>query len=383
MIADGLIVPEAWQGDHTARAEALFTDEHLRQTAVVLAALHPHIVDYIAQAPVLALAAYGEQRYDLTSRSARLALAARFIAAAGPCHRLPHILRAYGLAPQMRKLLGEQLADRHHRLLAPMAAVPESALAQAIPAGPGEQRAWLHWLLRLAERGWTRHQIRDRYLTWAVANMTTLEARQVGAEIVDWVMLAPGAFSPEMSFEQARAASNRWHDEQATAWRRSLYAFQASERERVIDYGPLPTEVVVGDLKFNALTTVAALELESERMHHCVRSYWYRVASGRSRIYSIRRADKHVATMELKRGTVLGPGRGRYEMVQLKGPCNARPAPAVFAAAERCLAAANQSFDEDRRARAAAARARAAEARARSGQSAGSRNRVERVSEPA
>ena len=360
MVADGLIVPEPWQGDHTRRAEAQFTDAQLQKAAVVLAALHPHVVDYVTQAPVLALAAIGEARCDLTSRSARLALATRFVAAAGQSHRLPHILRAYGLAPPLRRLLGECLATRHHRLLAPLAAVPDAALSQVIPASAAAQRDWLAWLTRLADRGWRSQQVRDRFLTWAAVRLTTAEAREVGADLVDWVMLAPGAFAPGMSFEQARNASDRWHDEQVVARRQARNACAAADRARVIDYAPLSPEVVIDDLTFTALTTVDDLELESERMHHCVRTYWHDVTSGRSRIYSVRRGDRHVATMELKRSLSVAAGNG-YDIAQLKGPRNARPTPALRDAAERCLEAANARCAEERRSRIAAARAGAAQ----------------------
>lgn len=112
MAADGLLVPAPWQSEHAFLAAAEFTDPRLQQVAVVLAALHPDVLDYIAQAPVLVLAAAGETRGSLNSRSIRLQLATRFIAAAGPCRRLPHILRAYHLSPPLRRLAGAPFDER-------------------------------------------------------------------------------------------------------------------------------------------------------------------------------------------------------------------------------------------------------------------------------
>ena len=82
-------------------------------------------------------------------------------------------------------------------------------------------------------------------------------------------------------------------------------------------------------------------------MHHCVASYWRNVVNGKSRIYSIRENGNRVATLEVTgqltqyKGrndalTVLARGNGqrsRYQVSQLVGARNARPAPEVVKAA--------------------------------------------------
>lgn len=341
MAADGLIVPAPWQVEHAAVVTAEFTDPILRQAAAVLAALHPHVLDYIGQAPVLVLAAAGTERLDLRLRKSRLKLASRFIAAAGTLHRLPHILRAYGLVPPLRRLAGAPLKLAHHGLLSPLASVPETKLAQVIPATAEEQHLWLQWLQDLRQRRWTRRAACDRFLVWAVANIRSPEARHTADDLADWAMFASERFDPGITYERARAASARWHEEQA-AHRRSIAAVLAGTAgAHTVDYAPLPATIEVQGLCFRALCSAADLEDESARMHHCVRSYWRYVARGQSYIYSIRRGEARIATLELRRQSITRHTTAPLAVAQLKGPCNAHPGEEIASAATRFLETAN------------------------------------------
>ena len=98
-----------------------------------------------------------------------------------------------------------------------------------------------------------------------------------------------------------------------------------------------------GSISFVALQTGKALRAEGAAMHHCVASYWQNVVNGRSRIYSIRENGRRVATLEVigrltqykgpnatATASVRGTGqRSRYQMSQLVGARNSRPAPEV------------------------------------------------------
>ena len=69
-------------------------------------------------------------------------------------------------------------------------------------------------------------------------------------------------------------------------------------------------------------------------MHHCVASYWEDVVDG-SRIYSILENGSRVATLELTSRPTQHKGpkgigqRSRYQVSQLGGARNSRPAPEV------------------------------------------------------
>lgn len=343
MAADGLIVPATWQAEHAAAASAEFNDPALKEAAIVLAAMHPHVLDYIGQAPVLVLAATGEIGEDMRFRDARLKLASRFIAVTGRCHRLPHIMRAYGLAPPLRQLAGGTLRRSHYRLLKPLSATPETALAQSIPKTGREQRAWLLWLTSLADRRWTRHAHRDRFLTWAAANLRTAEARQAAQDLVDWVMFDGNSFDPAMGYDQARACSARWHQQQADN-RRRMHAIQAGRVKHSVNYAPLPAETQVDGFTVRALCSLADLEEEGARMHHCVRTYWRYVATARSYIYSIRQGDTRLATIELHRPRTRRKSDPRVAIAQIRGPCNASVAREITLAAQRFLGMANDAL---------------------------------------
>jgi hypothetical protein len=78
-------------------------------------------------------------------------------------------------------------------------------------------------------------------------------------------------------------------------------------------------------------------------MRHCVASYWENVVKGRSRIYSILENGRRVETLELTdrltqykvaNATLTASVRGigqhsRYQVSQLVGARNSRPAPEV------------------------------------------------------
>jgi hypothetical protein len=72
-------------------------------------------------------------------------------------------------------------------------------------------------------------------------------------------------------------------------------------------------------------------------MHHCVRTYWSRIVSGASRIYSIRYEGRRIATLEVRCERSAGEQRLRVELVQLKGPCNAKVTPETDAIAAQFI----------------------------------------------
>ena len=105
--------------------------------------------------------------------------------------------------------------------------------------------------------------------------------------------------------------------------------------DTVIDYTPLPLLWEYGGLSFVALQTGKALRAEGAAMHHCVASYWQNVVNGKSRIYSIRENGSRVATLELTSRLTQHKGpkgigqHSRYQVSQLVGARNSRPAPEV------------------------------------------------------
>jgi hypothetical protein len=147
-------------------------------------------------------------------------------------------------------------------------------------------------------------------------------------------------FNPLWTRERARAEEQMWHADLAVS--------EAVERtgaplNTVVNYTPLPLLWEYGGLSFVALQTEKALHAEGAAMHHCVASYWENVVEGESRIYSIRENRSRVATLEVTGpliqykgsrsalpASVRGIGqRSRYQVGQLVGARNSRPAPEV------------------------------------------------------
>lgn len=59
---------------------------------------------------------------------------------------------------------------------------------------------------------------------------------------------------------------------------------------------------------------MARLRKEGEAMRHCVSSYWYRIESGHTSIWTLQRENVRQLTIEVDNGT--------RAIVQARGPCN-------------------------------------------------------------
>ena len=177
------------------------------------------------------------------------------------------------------------------------------------------------------------YNYRCLFFEWAATNypgVTYTEADGV-RHMTDLVRANPEKFNPLWTRERARAEEQKWHADLALA--------EAVERtgaplDTVVDYAPLPLLWEYGGFSFVALQTGKAVHAEGVAMHHCVASYWGDVVDG-SRIYSILENGSRVATLELLSQPTQhkGPKRigqhSRYQVSQLVGPRNLRPAPEV------------------------------------------------------
>jgi len=339
-MADLGLAKEPWQREHATRAYELFTaDQGLAKVASMLAAVHRAAVDYIEQAPVIALAVHGPNNHHLELRRVRAAIVAGFLAKAGRAHRLNELLRTLDLKPALRQLHAANLRRRDHALLELLNSIEGPRLAQVIPSEPTDQRAWLDWLdqLHVRTHGSGAQLHRRAFLLWAVSHCRDTPAWLVAGDIYDWVRSPGSGFSPRMSYGQAFAASQRWHEEVANRLPSHLRTGRRLLDRRVARYAPLPERWEHEGWQFVALNTLLALEEESLRMHHCVRTYWSRILDGQSRIYSIRHEGRRLATLEVNRDASAADRKLRFRMVQIKGVCNAAPTPEATAAVAKFL----------------------------------------------
>ena len=339
MARDGLIKNDAWIPRACEAAVGLFSDSRLHLPATLLAALNPYAIDYIRQAPALVVtAAWGAR---LIYRKERLGVAHRFIAASGHGPRLNELMKAYALAPPLRALSGRALRHDHWGVLKALSGITPTALAQSIPKVPEDQRRWLDDIARWRMYMWQHSGDVERFFPWAAANLHGSRARRNLGEVADFAGNNRVSFNTRWNFEQAKAASDRWHAEIA---RRSFGAAAMAADWRVaVDYAPLPSHLEVEGFAFHALQTREDIYIEGQTMHHCVRTYAGRVVQGLSRLYSVRQAGARVATLELWPAGNSGSSVTRYALMQLKGPCNARPGAAVASAVAAFLVKINES----------------------------------------
>jgi len=315
----------------------------LRPIYLLMASAHRYAIDYIEQAPVIVLAATRGNAHVLRSECAFIQEHLSKMCQSKA--QLRDVMLSYGLPLPLRLLDARVLTSSRATVIRRLALMNPSTLAQIIPATRQKQHAWLQALQNWCD--WMASHSEDNnnrcpFFDWAATNypgVTYGEANGV-RHMVDFVCAHADKFNARWTRERARAEEQKWHDDFAMA---EMVECTGLPLDTVIEYMPLPLLWECGGLRFVALQTGKALHEEGAAMHHCVASYWQNVVNGGSRIYSILANGNRVATLELTgrltqyRGTndtfmasAAGIGqRSRYQVHQLVGARNSRPAPEV------------------------------------------------------
>lgn len=306
-----------------ARIRKLYSNTSVHLCAHAMASTHPRAIEYLEQAPALvAIAAFswnGRYGFPRGSRFIKL-MAGQFGARVERGVTLKEMFRSYAVPYPMRKLTGRAVAPRFVVLLKTLSRMDPSPLAQAIPP-PRLQRMWLN---QLRDFKGIRLGVPDKVMHWAAVEISKAltaggyvgDAKDMG----DMLFSARGrSLNPAWSWATAGRQMVDWHTElakqQDTADFVKRHGLGFTD---LIDYGHFPDQLRIGDHDFIALRSGEALWLEGAAMRHCVSSYVNLVVKGKSRIYSVRRDGKRVATLELDRQT-----ESTFGISQLKGPCNA------------------------------------------------------------
>ena len=341
-----LIDDGTWREAALARmSEAFPTNRGLWPMYRLMAGAHRYAIDYIEQAPVIVLAAAHGNAH--VSWSERAFIQEQFRKMCESKAQLRDVMRSYGLPLPLRLLDARVLTASRATVIRRLALMNPSTLAQIIPATRQKQNAWLQALQNWCEgMAMASHPAANDYrclfFKWAATNYpgVTYTEADGARHTVDFVSAHPDTFNPLWTRERARAEEQKWHADLAVA---EVVEHTGVPLDTVIDYTPLPLLWECGGLSFVALQTGKAVHAEGAAMHHCVASYWANVVEGKSRIYSIRENGSRVATLEVTgqltqyRGrndplTVVVRGNGqrsRYQVGQLVGARNSRPAPEV------------------------------------------------------
>jgi PcfJ-like protein len=254
---------------------------------------------------------------------------------------------------------------------------------------PQQTMRQYRWLMLLSMT------VGNQYRCWLMKNLPTDQKLQVLIEdaqlLRDWYN--DGQFLigdparvhelPRCTWETAKERSVEWHRTVAERFARNNALLNEEARLEALKPFPEPwlpgqventlgeplTDIIgfrIHEYSIVPLTTGAMLEEEGLRMHHCVAGYASYVKSGSCYIYSVRKGDKSIATIELCRGNakkrydwqpdwLYPPGPAdpispniktstvyEYGVRQMRGPCNAEVHHSIKGMVNRWLESENR-----------------------------------------
>jgi PcfJ-like protein len=202
------------------------------------------------------------------------------------------------------------------------------------------------WLLLV---NWAFHKIDADFGLWTARHVPEIPGRrdqEIGSfisDIADWVSAGKPApagqgygapppaghefvlrpFTPSMSLKTVTTLSAEWHEKVAAAMDGPEATFPP----------PWYPAAKIGDFDILPIENSAELYREGAAMHHCIGTYVDAVQSNRCYIYSVRQADKRIATFALARCAVSA------ELSEIRGTCNAQVPDITIAAVRRWLRA--------------------------------------------
>ncbi|WP_438278339.1 PcfJ domain-containing protein [Nitrobacter sp.] len=338
LAAKGVLLNEPWVQASVRQVEDMFPVKPLAIAALMMVAVEPFAIDYLRQAPVLVVAA--AQGMECFRPMEREFVLRNWQTIVHDRPKLRDLLKYYGLVRPLRALKGEafRAGPAEYQVIQNLCDVPPSPLAQAIPTSIRHQHIWLRALGEWSETMCRREQSARALFDWAVRAMGNhAEAGDTldqASAVADYAAIHIDTFNRRWSYQRAFRAALEWHEELARASSEKAYFLTHKMGwDEVIDYGDLPGSTTIEGYEMVALQTGAALHAEGADMHHCVASYAGNVIRGFSRIFSVRKDGRRVATFEIsKSGFLLASGEflqlpsskgPLYKLVQLKGPYNA------------------------------------------------------------
>jgi len=300
------------------------------------------------QATVLQLIARWPEARDLLKANALLLwmVADRYAADPGCRHRVPDLL----LKPQkilLEWVLGRAVNPNQVRLLSKviLTAGDRAALAglQRVVGDRGLVSKLGHWRVvpsgflplvleasAVAELGWLREEAAAIQNDYDAARVVQ-RYRRLLRDTVRMVGLVNAAVEDapiDLRAYRSVKSIQALHDRLMTVARKLGWA-------RLLEADVAPTQVfpappIPSDERFSAITNVAEIIQEAERMKHCVVTRAADVAAGACALYRVNVAGER-ATLELS----LGPNGEPLDIDQFRLACNAEPSAAAWSVALR------------------------------------------------
>jgi hypothetical protein len=307
----GLIANEDWIPAHAQRACKLYPNQGVHVAATLAAAISPRSIEYLEQAPILAILI--GQGSSARAKREREYIARQFGGLINSGPKLKVVLGAYAMPLVARKFAPLVVRPGLYKIIKKLGRkIDPSTLSQIIPDEPAKQALWLDRLNRWDAQLTSRQRNSEALFSWAAFAISRMDlgrddAEAVGIEDVADFLSEPGRFAnPRWTWEKAKQESDLWHDQIANM------EISGPNIDVEADYGFWPDEIEIDEFTFVALRSGRQLMLEGRRMKHCVGSYIRDVMKGFSRIYSVRIEAKRVATVQFS----------EQRLAQAKGPCN-------------------------------------------------------------
>lgn len=339
LAAKGVLGNEPWVQISARQAEDMFSVRPLAIAAVTMVVVEPFAIDYLRQAPVLVVAA--AQGMECFRESDRDFVLRDWQAIVRDRPKLRDLLKFYGLIRPLRALDGQAFrgGQAEHQVIQNLCDISPSSLAQAIPTAIRDQHIWLRALGEWSDAMDRQEQSVRALFDWAAYALGSHILRGGGtldqaSAVADYAAFHVEGFNRRWSYQRAYRAALEWHKELAQASSEKAYLLTHKMGwNDIIDYGDLPRTATIEGFEIVALQSGAALHAEGVDMHHCVASYARNVIRGLSRIFSVRKNGRRVATFEISRSGFLlasgeflqlpGSRRLSHKLIQIKGPYNA------------------------------------------------------------
>lgn len=303
-------------------AEALFANQGMHKVARAFVASHPRAIQYLTQAPVLAMTASPKTMGHRLHSFYQMRIV-------GPCDRgelLKDVMAVFHLPFPLRRLSGYACEPSLDHVIRSLCRLDPAVLGRIVPEKPGAQRQWMRNLGGWIDRASRRQRLDRLRFEWAAVALSGAKIKkQVAMDLCDFATEPTAPFNEAWGLKRATEEMARWH---ARLTVERALKDSPIEPETVMDFSRHPDVASVNGFAFIALRTPLSLAEEGAAMRHCVGSYITDVMNGRCSIISIKRGGERVATMEIEKGVLR----------QLKGPCNADVSEAVWTATRAYVA---------------------------------------------
>lgn len=306
--------------DALEQARKLFANQGLHGNAEFVAALHDGALDYLKQAPVLALC-FGAKH---NTRADRLYIASRIGGPIARGERLRSVMSIVGIPYPLRKLAANALTPGSRETVRALSLLDNSTLSQIIPEKVGQQRWWLSamtaYRLRRSYRSGIVGKEEFCWLARETGRSATATVKGEAEDVADYIHAHGKLNWQHWAWSRTLAEVALWHDKLAA----EKVLPRGITPTTIIDLSDYPDHSEVEGYEFFKLATPSLLMEEGSRMRHCVASYIPDVMNGRCSIFSLRRDMRRIATLEVAGGKVR----------QLKGFANKAPSRDVVKAAD-------------------------------------------------